>query len=393
MSVGGLGLHNLLLFSRILHVRIRMNSSRNYSESYKNLPLPYLNAKLKLAILDHIDKFLHLAHMSNQLIKGTVRIDLDGLNTPITLTFGDTFMSEVAAQLGTISTYDQLLNEEHSAHSQSTSTTSMNELPLDLSMKASALQSQKETPVKTDSDPVHEFPSSKSLFDRISALLQPFPCTLPLPTASTSIPVESPSTAPTPKRRRVEGTSHRRAPKGREYRCNQCDYICDNLSNLNRHTQETHGGYRCHLCKTSFSHRPNLERHALAHVGFKPYECILCGTANSRWDHLKSHVQRMHPSTPVEEAIRVKLRASQSLHYLQQMKERSDPTNTANLVEKTNSEPCEMGNINASGSGELKTTGITTNVTESPSTTSTDFISVESTAPIVYECTDPGSNH
>ncbi|VDN97218.1 unnamed protein product [Rodentolepis nana] len=125
-----------------------MDSSYTHSERYNNFHGNIPTNDLKPTVANS----LHITHHSILHIEGIMTVYLIGANTPLKVTLGDSFMSEVVAQSLTISQYDRLLNEKQSSHSQSTSCTSMNELPLDLSMKASALQSQKETPVKTGSE-------------------------------------------------------------------------------------------------------------------------------------------------------------------------------------------------------------------------------------------------
>ncbi len=78
----------------------------------------------------------------------------------------------------------------------------------------------------------------------------------------------------------------------------------------------THGSYRCHVCQAKFTQRSNLQRHALKHVGFKPFECRVCGKAYFRKDHLMRHMEVGHPGYAPRENINVYLTSSESLDFL-----------------------------------------------------------------------------
>ncbi|KAL5113122.1 hypothetical protein TcWFU_010505 [Taenia crassiceps] len=120
---------------------------------------------------------------------------------------------------------------------------------------------------------------------------------------------KAPEKTSTPRRRFVGGR--------RVFLCNQCSKIeFRSLQHLELHTLEVHGGYRCHVCHAKFTQRSNLQRHALKHVGFKPFQCRLCGHGYYRKDHLMRHMEVLHPNFPARENIDVYLTSSQSLDYL-----------------------------------------------------------------------------
>ncbi|KAH9286978.1 PR domain zinc finger protein 1 [Echinococcus granulosus] len=103
----------------------------------------------------------------------------------------------------------------------------------------------------------------------------------------------------------------------RIFSCNQCSVMeFRSLQHLEVHTLEVHGGYRCHVCHAKFTQRSNLQRHALKHVGFKPFQCRLCGHGYYRKDHLMRHMEVLHPNFSARENIDVYLTSSQSLDYL-----------------------------------------------------------------------------
>ncbi|VDP91984.1 unnamed protein product [Echinostoma caproni] len=118
------------------------------------------------------------------------------------------------------------------------------------------------------------------------------------------------------------GTNHRvnsvarRPSSNRRFPCNQCREEFPSLHTLEEHTMCQHGTYRCHICKAQFTQRSNLQRHALKHVGFKPFECRVCSKAYYRKDHLMRHMEMGHPGYTPRENITVHLTSSESLDYL-----------------------------------------------------------------------------
>ncbi|VDL93319.1 unnamed protein product [Schistocephalus solidus] len=112
------------------------------------------------------------------------------------------------------------------------------------------------------------------------------------------------------------GSVARRPNISRRFPCNQCREEFSSLHSLEEHTMGTHGTYRCHICRARFTQRSNLQRHALKHVGFKPFECRVCRKAYYRKDHLMRHMEMGHPGYSPRENITVHLTSSESLDYL-----------------------------------------------------------------------------
>ncbi|VDD75219.1 unnamed protein product [Mesocestoides corti] len=138
-------------------------------------------------------------------------------------------------------------------------------------------------------------------------------------------------------------TTRRRLAGGRRlFSCNQCrEFDFRSLQHLEAHTLEVHGAYRCHLCHARFTQRSNLQRHALKHVGFKPFECGVCRRAYYRKDHLMRHMEVTHPNFAPRENINVYLTSSESLDYLKRTQTADQPP----LHLKTEQAKQEMDNI------------------------------------------------
>ncbi|VDO10143.1 unnamed protein product [Rodentolepis nana] len=122
--------------------------------------------------------------------------------------------------------------------------------------------------------------------------------------------LDSPGKMKSPAKRRFTGGR-------RNFPCNQCNEVeFHSLQQLEEHTMQVHGSYRCHVCSRTFTQRSNLQRHALKHVGFKPFRCGVCLQGYYRKDHLMRHMEVNHPTVNPLENIQVFLTSSQSLDYL-----------------------------------------------------------------------------
>ncbi|VDL48662.1 unnamed protein product [Hymenolepis diminuta] len=337
-----------------------------------NFLLELQGIQLKSAIREAIANSLHVSDNSNLFVEGRLIIEVPEDLTSITLSFTNGENSETRSQSSrsplqcksyhpfkcieqqSTNCSDNLQNTNKISRSKSASSTSMIDYALDLTKGASVPTSLQETLVKEDSVPANEM---MRLFQQnlFSSTCRPlFQLTTTLPTMSSAIQLESHSVTPSPKkRRRLEVTSVRKTDEFRQFRCNQCDDIFNSLRNLESHTQETHGGYKCHLCKMPFTQRSNLQRHALKHVDFKPFECNLCEKAYYRKDHLMRHMQKAHPFQPVEENIRVKLRTSESLDYLRQTREEDFTANINSGDGNSINESLNMKHTLDSEDGEL----------------------------------------
>ncbi|VDL40099.1 unnamed protein product [Hymenolepis diminuta] len=122
--------------------------------------------------------------------------------------------------------------------------------------------------------------------------------------------------------------------------CNQCSEMeFSSLQQLEEHTMQVHGCYRCHICSHTFTQRSNLQRHALKHVGFKPLRCRICLQGYYRKDHLMKHIEVNHPTVNPRENIHVFLSSSQSLDYLNTNKPtvNHSPPLSSTTVEEQNS--------------------------------------------------------
>ncbi|VDN97906.1 unnamed protein product [Rodentolepis nana] len=118
-------------------------------------------------------------------------------------------------------------------------------------------------------------------------------------------------------KKRTSTSKRRSTSSRRNFPCNQCNKMeFLSLQQLEEHTKQVHGSYRCHVCSHTFTQRSNLQRHALKHVGFKPFLCGICLQGYYRKDHLMRHMEVNHPTSNSRENIKVFLSSSQSLDFL-----------------------------------------------------------------------------
>ncbi|KAM7539664.1 hypothetical protein Aperf_G00000037752 [Anoplocephala perfoliata] len=76
--------------------------------------------------------------------------------------------------------------------------------------------------------------------------------------------------------------------------CHVCNAKFGSRAELNSHTVESHGGWKCSICPKHFKQFGNLGRHMLSHLSVKAYRCNLCGVRYTRRDHLTRHGREKH---------------------------------------------------------------------------------------------------
>ncbi|KAM3181451.1 hypothetical protein ACTXT7_014361 [Hymenolepis weldensis] len=312
-----------------------MEGTQTISDQMRRFLIDLQTIQLKSSIRNAISNSFHLSDHTILAVEGSLTIEIPGEVNPISLTFSNEGNPNINSQkilspskrkafrpvkfTGQPSTNGSTISQisNQTSRSESCSPSSLFDCALDLTISASVPSSIKETPVKQENTPVNVIMGLLHQNPIPTTSLSIFPSMSTLPTMLSATQFESHSVTSSPKkRRRLGGTCIRKTGEARQFRCNQCDDMFYSLRDLENHTQETHGGYKCHLCKMAFTQRSNLQRHALKHVDFRPFECNLCGRAYYRKDHLMRHMQRTHPLHPVEKNIQVKLRSSESLDYL-----------------------------------------------------------------------------
>lgn len=129
--------------------------------------------------------------------------------------------------------------------------------------------------------------------------------------ANSAVSSQSPSSLPynlNPPSGLNDGYGNRKSARRRQRRhfsCNQCNETnFHTVKQLNEHTREVHGLYRCHRCPNrTYTQRSNYMRHSLKHLDFSPLQCLLCKKGHYRKDHLMAHMAGCHPNVNAHENI------------------------------------------------------------------------------------------
>lgn len=295
-----------------------------------------LGASIRRVISDS----LPMGNSLNVSIRGSLTISAEG-RKPMTVTFTDGAVHSTTKTTGTATPSKRkayhpvkYTGSTPSSNSSCSSTVNPPQLSgcttpsisepcaLDLSKGFSSVPSAQVTPLKLKQTPV----AQSSPFNPVTLLQQSNLVNLyqaqqnifgSAPTMLSTTDHDSSDVVAGPaKRRRIGSTNMRRSNSTRQFACNQCENVFGSLQDLEEHTTSIHGAYRCHICNAKFTQRSNLQRHALKHVGFKPFECGLCERAYFRKDHLMRHMETTHPGVPARANIRVRLTSSESLDYL-----------------------------------------------------------------------------
>ncbi|EUB63506.1 Zinc finger protein Gfi-1b [Echinococcus granulosus] len=321
-------------FSNLLGNSLRLSPCKPPAQEEK------LEDMLSSSIRRAISESLSMGNSVNVSIRGSLTISSEG-RKPMTVTFTDgavRFTTKTTATVtpskrkayhpvkytgSTPSSNSSCSSTVNPPHLSGCTTPSISEpCALDLSKGFSSVPSAQVTPLKLKQTPVAQSSPFNSM-----ALLQPgnlvnlyqtqqnvfgsAPTMLSTADQDSSEIVSGPA-----KRRRSGSTNVRKSNSTRQFACNQCENVFGSLQDLEEHTTSIHGAYRCHICSAKFTQRSNLQRHALKHVGFKPFECGLCERAYFRKDHLMRHMETTHPGVPARANIHVRLTSSESLDYL-----------------------------------------------------------------------------
>ena len=71
--------------------------------------------------------------------------------------------------------------------------------------------------------------------------------------------------------------------KGKQFKCQMCDYSTYNDKLLSSHTKKVHGPvvlFSCDMCEKYFQHKNSYDIHIRHHKGEKPFQCKICTLAH-----------------------------------------------------------------------------------------------------------------
>ncbi|VDO08143.1 unnamed protein product [Rodentolepis nana] len=99
-------------------------------------------------------------------------------------------------------------------------------------------------------------------------------------------------------------------------RCNQCEEVFSTVRELSLHTRQIHTHFLCSFCHECFTQYTNLQRHSLIHLNQMPFLCKICNRGYRRMDHIKRHIQRIHPNADPRSNIINSIRGSECHRYI-----------------------------------------------------------------------------
>ena len=93
------------------------------------------------------------------------------------------------------------------------------------------------------------------------------------------------------------------------HRCEQCDYVARNISNINQHLDAIHkkiylNTFMCDRCDYSTKHKSNLNSHKKANHEMRVFSCSICETKTKFKQFLQKHMREKHDGFLVTGEIR-----------------------------------------------------------------------------------------
>ena len=103
---------------------------------------------------------------------------------------------------------------------------------------------------------------------------------------------------------------------GGNHTCNLCKMRFSSVVKLNKHIVEMHGFFECHICSAKFRQRGGLQLHAMGHVYFEPFRCLLCAAAFFKRADAAEHIRVYHSESNISRNIEVLLWPREALDFL-----------------------------------------------------------------------------